>query len=252
METKAIIVDLDRTLLHTDKSISPYTIDVLKKCQNRGLKVLVATARPLRAIQDYMQVIKFDAQTVSNGARIICGNKKKEYSFKQEDVEYVLNILKKYPNLRITLETGDCAYSNVPIEEYETILCDDLIEYAKEEGTLKLLVYSDDGLALDIVKNSLPKDVYYTIAHGTLVQIMNNSATKWNGIKTMLEFIGCSPDETMYFGDDYDDIEAIQLCGMGIAVSNAIDEVKNAADYITESNDEDGVVKFLTQFLNLE
>lgn len=96
--------------------------------------------------------------------------------------------------MRITLETGDCAYSNLPIEEYETIICDKLIERAKEEGTLKLLVHID------------------------------------------YDFIGCSPDETMYFGDDYNDIEAIKLCGIGIAVSNAIDEVKNVADYINYWN----------------
>ena len=58
--------------------------------------MLVATARPLRAIQDYMQIIKFDAQTVSNGARIICEKQKKEYSIKHEDVENILSILNDY------------------------------------------------------------------------------------------------------------------------------------------------------------
>ena len=77
------------------------------------------------------------------------------------------------------------------------------------------------------------------------MQIMNTTATKWNGIKTMLDICNCSPDETVYFGDDQDDIEPIKRCGQGVAVSNGIEEVKAAADYVTDSNDADGVAKFI-------
>jgi hydroxymethylpyrimidine pyrophosphatase-like HAD family hydrolase len=65
----------------------------------------------------------------------------------------------------------------------------------------------------------------------------------------MLELAGCSPDETACFGDDNDDIEPIKMCGMGIAVSNAISDVKAVADYIAGSNDEDGVAKFIARML---
>lgn len=245
MRIKAIIVDLDKTLLHTDKSISSYTVEVLKKCQNKGIKVLVATARPSRAIQEYLKLIEFDVQTVSNGARIICGNQKKEYGIQLQDAANILNELNDYQDLKITLETGDCAYSNLPIEEYETIISDKLIEIAKEEGTLKILVHIEQDYTLQVVKESLPQDVYYTIAHGTLIQIMNNAATKWNGVKTMLEFINCAPEEAVYFGDDYDDIESISKCGVGVVVENGIDEVKNVADFITATNDSDGVAKWI-------
>ena len=77
------------------------------------------------------------------------------------------------------------------------------------------------------------------------MQMMSTSATKWNGIKAMLEICGCAPDETVYFGDDQDDIEPVKMCGMGVAVSNGIDGVKRVADYIAEANDADGVAKFL-------
>lgn len=74
---------------------------------------------------------------------------------------------------------------------------------------------------------------------------MDRSATKWKGIQAMLNSSNCLPEETAYFGDDHDDLDPIQKCGMGIAVSNAIDEVKAAADFIAESNDSDGVAKFI-------
>ena len=68
---KAIITDLDRTLLRTDKSVSEYTCAVLKKCRDRGILLMAATARPERAILTYQQQIGFDAVTTLNGARII-------------------------------------------------------------------------------------------------------------------------------------------------------------------------------------
>ena len=73
MSVKAIVLDLDNTLLHTDKKLSLYTTDVLRECQNNSIKIMVATARPLRTTAPYCQMVDFDAMVVSNGARVICG-----------------------------------------------------------------------------------------------------------------------------------------------------------------------------------
>ena len=119
---KTIVVDLDKTLLHTDKTLFEYTVGVLKECKRQAIKIMVATARPLRTAMQYCEMIDFDAMVVSNGARIISGNRRTEYGICQERAEQLLNALNQYPALRITLETGDCAYSNKPIDDYETIL----------------------------------------------------------------------------------------------------------------------------------
>ena len=249
MNIKTIIVDLDRTLLRTDKTISSYTATILKECKKKAIRIMVATARPLRAIEQYCEIVDFDAMVVSNGARIIWGDRRKEYSISQKSAVQLLKTLKKHPTLKVTLETGDCAYSNKPIEDYNTVICDDLISVANAEVVLKILVhiYNEDDLA--IVKKELTEDLYYTIANGYLMQIMNKDATKWSGIKTILDIGKCSYDEAAYFGDDYDDIEPMKMCGLGIAVSNGIDEVKSVADYITENNDADGVAKFIEKLL---
>ena len=246
---KAIVVDLDRTLLHTDKTLSAYTVKVLRECKNHGIRIMVATARPLRTAEQYCDMIGVDAMVVSNGARIICGSQRTEYGICQESAEHLLNALNRHPALRITLETGDCAYSNLPIADYETILSDDLVGIVNEEGALKILVHLDSDETLALVQKELTEDLYYTIAHGYLMQIMNTAATKWNGIKAMLDICNCSPNETIYFGDDHDDIEPIKMCGLGISVANGIDSVKAVADYIVESNDADGVARFIEQTL---
>ena len=242
---KAIVVDLDRTLLHTDKTLSAYTVKILKACKRCGLKIIVATARPLRTAKQYDDLIEFDAMVVSNGARILSGNQRIDYGINAASAVHLLNTLIASPDLRVTLETGDCAYSNRPVEDYETVLTDDLASIAVREGAIKILVHLDREETLGYVTKELTEDLYYTIAHEHLLQIMSTSATKWNGIKTVLDICGCSPNETAYFGDDHDDIEPIKKCGLGIAVSNGIEEVKSVADYVAESNDDDGVAKFI-------
>ena len=246
---KTIVVDLDKTLLHTDKTLSAHTLKVLEKCKKCGMKIMVATARPLRTAKQYCKTIGANAMVVSNGARIIYGNERTDYGICRKSAEHLLNSLKCYPKLRITLETGDRAQSNLPIEDYETILSEDLVGISNDEGVLKILVHLDDEETLTLVKHELTDDLYYTIAHGYLMQIMSTSATKWNGIKAMLDICHCSPDETIYFGDDQDDIEPIKMCGIGVAVDNGIDEVKDAADYIAGSNDSDGVANFLEHWI---
>lgn len=246
---KTIVVDLDKTLLHADKTVSAYTVKVLKACKETGIQIMIATARPERTAEQYCEMIDADAIVVSNGARVICGNKQTEYGICEESAVHLLNALYCHPSLLITLETGDVAYSNKPIADYETVISDDLVGVAKTEGVLKVLVHCDSEETLDIVEAALTEDLYYTVANGYLIQIMNKAATKWNGIKAMLEISNCAPEVTAYFGDDHDDIEPIKLCGIGVAVSNAIEEVKAAADYVAQSNDEDGVARFIEEML---
>lgn len=90
-------------------------------------------------------------------------------------------------------------------------------------------------------------DTYMTVAEGKLIQIMGAAATKWNGIRAMLKAVGIHSREAIYFGDDYDDIESIKNCGMGVAVSNAIEEVLAIADSVAESNDMDGVARYIEE-----
>lgn len=246
---KAIVVDLDRTLLRSDKTISTYTLGVLAACKEKGVRLMVATARPLRTALHYCEMIGADAMVVSNGARVICGDHRMEYGICRRSAVDLLNALAWEPALTVTLETGDVAYSNKPVEEYETVLSDDLAGTADREGALKILVTFSGEEALETVKANLTDDLYYTVANGHLIQIMDKWATKWNGIKAMMDLCGCAPEETVCFGDDNDDIEPIKMCGLGVAVANAIDEVKAVADSITESNDADGVAKYIERML---
>lgn len=246
---KAIITDLDRTLLRTDKSVSEYTYAVLKKCRDRGIIIMAATARPERTVLSYHNRIGFAAITTLNGARIILPDGIIENGIAPSGAESILKNVITVPDLVLSMETGDGIFSNVPIPEWETAVFDGFPALPAESVIFKFILSSTSNNICSEVKKALTADTYMTVADGKLIQIMSTAATKWNGIKAMLEAVGVDRRDAIYFGDDNDDIEPIKNCGVGVSVSNAVDEVLEAADYITESNDMDGVARYIEKNL---
>lgn len=246
---KAIITDLDRTLLRTDKSLSEYTYATLKKCHDRGILLMAATARPERAILTYQHQIGFDAVTTLNGARIILPHGVIENGIAPSSAEAILKKVITIPGLILSMETQEGIFSNVPIPEWNAMVFSGFPALPTDGMIYKILLSSKENRIYTDVEKALTADTYMTVAEGELIQIMSTASTKWKGIKAMLESAGIDPGDAIYFGDDNDDIEPIRNCGVGIAVSNAIKEVLDAADDITESNDMDGVARYIERNL---
>jgi len=246
---KAIITDLDRTLLHTDKSVSEHTIAVLQKCHDHGILIMAASARPLRDILPYNDLIGFDAITATNGAVVSLPQNLLEIGIPCESGEKILSAILQYPDVFLSIETNKGLYSNRDIPVWEPVIWDKFPIVPEDIILYKILASSQQKPLYEGIKTVLTDDVYHTIANNDLIQIMSNEATKWNGIKQLLSHFGVSPSEAVYFGDDNDDIESIKNCGLGVAVSNAIPSVLDAADHITESNDQDGVAKCLEKII---
>ncbi|MBR0514476.1 MAG: HAD-IIB family hydrolase [Clostridia bacterium] len=249
MDYRAIIVDFDRTLLHTDKSISEYTVKVLLDLQKSGIRLFAATARPERAITEYCKMIPFDAVTTLNGARTIAKKNDYENPINPDSAEDILRQLEGIAGMIISLETGNGLYANTDIPIWEPMVTDHIRKLPQQEKIYKILA-SYPGIPADQINVNLPNDTYASVADQKLVQIMSSSATKWNGIQKMLETYEITPDQAIYFGDDNDDVEPIRRCGCGVAVSNALERVRDVADYITESNDKDGVARFLVELVS--
>lgn len=246
---KAVIVDLDQTLLRTDKTLSGYSVGILQKCHDKGIAVLAATARPERSILQYQQLLRFDAVTTMNGARIVLPEAIIENGIAHASAKSILSRLMEIPNVLISVETSEGIYSSAPIPAWNSRCYGGFPDLPTQGTVFKLLASSPDAALFHQVAGALTEDVYYTVANGELVQIMSKGATKWNGIRAMLNALHISRSDACYFGDDNDDIEPIKMCGVGVAVSNAIEAVLRAADHITGSNDEDGVAHFIETHL---
>ena len=245
---RAVIVDLDRTLLRTDKTISETTRQVLLEWEARGACVYAATARPERAIEDYYRIIPFRSAVTLNGARIITPAGVRENPIAPDSAAAILEQLYGIPGAVISVETGNGIYASQDIPEWRPKVAEDVRILPEKEKIYKILA-SHPSLETDRLKVAEPEGVYSTIAERKLIQYMSRSATKWNGILQALREDGIPAEEAICFGDDHDDIEPIRMCGRGVAVSNALDCVKQAADDIALSNDDDGVAKYLAGLL---
>ena len=91
----------------------------------------------------------------------------------------------------------------------------------------------------------IPEDLYMQMSEGALLMVMNRQATKLNGIRLLAERYGVGLGEIAAFGDDVNDIEMLTACGVGVAVGNALPEVKAAADEVCGSNEEEGVARWI-------
>ena len=121
--------------------------------------------------------------------------------------------------------------------------------YSSVKGLVgdKVIVEAGSKKELAQIEAVLPDDLYAVLSENQVVMIMNKKATKLNAIRLVAKKYGISINDVLAFGDDYNDIEMLKGCGTGVAVGNALDEVKQAADYVALSNEEDGEAIWIKQ-----
>ena len=258
--TKMIVTDLDNTLLRKDKTISEYTKFVFEKCRKAGLLTVFATARPERATRQW----QFDRSScyviANNGATIAYGGTEIQNILVDETTKH--NIIKQFAadaNITgICVETGNFLYSNDnsysnwgatnTADTGWNLVFNDFSKPVAED-ICKLSVECAD---FSIVKNILsdyPELRMFPNNGEHWHQITHKSASKFNAVAYLSKLKNISPQEIMAFGDDYNDVEMLKKCGVGVAVGNAVADAKEAADFICAPCDDDGVAKYIDEYL---
>jgi len=262
---KMLVLDLDDTLLRSDKTISGYTEQVVKKAQDAGIKIVIATARPYRSIKHYMDQIKCRHAVYHNGARVATDGKVSGFSFCIPN-KTAVNLLKmlqsRYPGKKLSVEINERLYANFDVLSIwgSNPLDTEILKAAAVQSDFTDLPGIDaDKIIIELngedeykeIMSLLPDELYGLLSdRGALCLVMNRHASKLNAVKRLVEQIGLSVSEVAVFGDDYNDLEMIKYFGLGVAMSNAIDEVRQAADAVTIfSNDEDGVARFIEEYI---
>ncbi len=253
MNIKAIVTDLDRTLLHTDKTLSDYTVTTLNEYQQNGIKLIFATARPIRTVKPFISKIKADSIAYHNGAVVYINNKEFCKSSINLDTtkNILMEILNKQPKALLSIEIDDIIYANFDLPtNFMPAIKTDFTDLPNKLVD-KIIVKISSIDILNEIAMFLPDNLYIEATYDNLGLIMNKEATKLNAIKSILKYWNIDLSEVVAFGDDFNDIKMIQECGIGVAVNNGIDEVKSVADYICDSNDNDGVAKWLKDNLQI-
>jgi hypothetical protein len=252
-DIKLIVTDLDRTLLRTDKTVSAYTAGVLERCRRRGILFAFATGRSETSGKRYIDMLNPDAVISNNGALVRRGGEVLySCAMSGKTANSIISHCINNPHIRIiTAETERGYFSNIPIDVNHPSWADynhvQYMDFADgfEYSVYKISVeYSDDYIGNEMAFGC--KSIITVPFSGeNWVCFTDAEATKWHGVKALADYYGISADNVAAFGDDYNDTEMLKNCGFGVAVENAIPEVKSAAGRICGANDDDGVAKWL-------
>lgn len=248
---KMILTDLDGTLICSDGSISERTKLVLKRCQNYGIYIVIATARYCIGAERYIEKIQPDYEITTDGT-LIHRHGEQIYScnLEIEDTNQIVHdILARDDKTEITVATGRQVFWNS--------------KHISESEKLHKAVYCDYQKPLSCQANKIVAELpnYETaleIANKYHCRLQSYRGENWyaflpekagkvQAIRELARILDISLNEIAAFGDDKNDMEMLKLCGIGVAVNNAVPDVKEIADYITLSNDENGVAEWLAK-----
>lgn len=269
---KMIGFDLDGTLLTTDKVLTERTKRALSKAAEQGIVVLPATGRPLSGLPREllaMPVIRYAVTT--NGAKVLeteTGKILYQKLIPVEKARQILDIFEEYDTLRDICYDG-VGYTDednlAHVYDYVTTPAMGDYIYAIRQSVPDIRKrLEEEHRDLDKVqalfKNQEDKleawkrieEIGAVEATGALennIEVNAEGVNKGAALLCLGKLLGIEKDEIMAFGDGANDKKMLELVGVGVAMDNAVPEVRESADYITASNDEDGVAEFIEKYV---
>lgn len=261
---RLIASDIDGTLVPDGSSkINPEIFDVILKLKEQGIYFIAASGRQYPSIAKLFAPIKEDIFFIAeNGAYIGArGRELISVPMNKEDVKKIVKQAREYEDCEIFLSGKEILYIDSKDEEFIKYLVegyeneveevDDLLK-VKEE-IIKVSIYHKGFNAYEVIgKHMIPlweERLKVVIAGSEWLDFMAQNVSKGTAIKEIQESLGISKEETMAFGDNFNDIEMLKEAHYSYAIGNAVDEVKEVARFITDTNINDGVLKVLKGLL---
>lgn len=248
-----LVLDLDGTLLKNDKTVSEETINSLIEFENRNNKIIFATARPPRDAYKYVpQKLRDNPIICYNGA---CMINRKEILYKKEmsrDTVYqIIEKSEKSGYHQICFEIDDKLYSNFDTSDFFGKAPTEIVDLTKlnMKTAYKVIICNKASISQDFL-TVLPKTCKGIVTdNGRLCQIMDQEVSKWNSIQSLIKTWNIKDEDIIAFGDDYNDLDMIKHAGIGVAMGNAEKVVKEAANFVTDTNMNEGVAKYLKEHI---
>ncbi|MBC1360907.1 HAD family phosphatase [Listeria welshimeri] len=277
MTTQAIILDIDGTLLNDDKKISPETKKALITAQQNGVKLILASGRPTTGMHLYaeqLEMEKYHGLLVSyNGAKVVDCQTKEEL-FNQTltiaEGKAVLEHMKQF-EVKVMIDKDDYMYVNNVYDCYIPYKGEEIniIQYESRGGNFKLCEKEDLAAFLDYRINKIltagDPDYMQKNYQAMMAPFKNTlncvftadfyfeftakNIDKAKALDTVLTPMGIHAENIIAFGDGHNDITMVKYAGTGIAMDNAVPELKAVANSITLSNNKDGIAQALNNFI---
>ncbi|MGL4402577.1 MAG: Cof-type HAD-IIB family hydrolase [Fusobacteriaceae bacterium] len=260
---KAVICDLDGTLLNSSHTISANTQEVIREIVDKGIKFYIATGRHHMDALVFKKILGLNSFLISsNGAKVHNENNEEIFSVTiPKDVTAEIINLTVDDDIHKNIFSGDDWFVEKPLDEAE--------EFHKESGFIhtvvpsfqavknrditKFFFISEDEEKLSVfsreIHEKLQDKVAITLSLSSCLEIMNRGVSKGEAIKRMLEIEGFSPEEAVAFGDGMNDLEMLSTVGKGFIMGNHNPSLKKALPHneVIDTNDNDGVAKKLAE-----
>ena len=268
MKYKLLVLDVDGTLLNNAKEISKRTLSALLKVQHTGVRLVLASGRPTSGLTPFVKLLEMDnlgGFIVSyNGSKIIKADDGEvlfERRINPELIPYLekksrknnFSIFTYHDDYLLTDNAGDphirreAELNNLRIVEEEDF------SIAIDFAPCKCVLVSDDEEALSGLENHWKRrldgvlDVFPSEPY--FLEVVPCGVDKANTLGVLMERLGVTRDEVIAIGDGVADVTMLQQAGMGVAMGHAQDSVKICADYVTASNEEDGVAQAVEKLI---
>lgn len=252
--SKILLFDLDGTLLRSDKTISERTLEAVRKIRERGYVIGISTSRSKSNSLRFVESLSPDI-IISSGGALVTLNGRTVITEEFDGIESARIIAAAREicgDLNITADTSDDNaeyFRNFvpPQDELEKSwgksIFTDFNDYSKP--SLKLCFEIADDEKARRLEAALPWCDCIRFTDGDWYKFTRSGVTKENAIRKLCAVIGAETADITAFGDDLADIGMLKMCGTGVAMGNALPEVKAAADITIGSNDEDGIADYL-------
>lgn len=267
MKYEIMVLDLDGTLTNRDKVITPRTKEALMEMQKMGRRVVLASGRPTKGIRHLakeLELARYGGCILSfNGGMIIdCATGETLFS-RLLPVESNRRIVELAMEHRVDILTyeGEEIISNNRENEYaqaesrinsmEIRQVENMAEYV--DFAVPKYIMLDDGDYLATVepkvKAALGKNFSVYRSDPYFLEILPKGIDKAQSLERLLGHLGISRERMIACGDGYNDLSMIRYAGLGVAMENAVLSLRKEADYITSSNNDDGVAEVIEKFM---
>ena len=261
MRVTAIVSDLDDTLLNRQARLTDFTIDTLRRCHARGIRVILASGRALYSMKPYVDELDvFEPYISCNGAQLVAADHKP-----METLGLPVPLAREL--LAFAEERGVYCQAYRGAHFYFSKACQYAVDYQRSSGITGVEV-GDLGRFLDFETPKLlctapPEQiktlygemtarygaqVSVTVSKPYFLEMAPFEATKGRALSRLAGRIGLDLTGAMAFGDSLNDIDMLTTVGCGVAVGNARVEVKRAAKYVAAPHDRDGVARFIRKY----
>lgn len=258
---KLIAMDVDGTLLSSAKHILPKTREWILKAQELGATIMLASGRPMIGLFHQAETMKLNTQGLIllgyNGSMIADATSKEIYyshAIQRELAQQILESAKAFPITAMVYLDDQLIVTNLEGEH---------VQYEASSNGMKPVLNENIQLDFDPVKIlfSAPQEILdalkdeftqpflgqvdFVKSAPFYLECVVKDVHKGEALKHYCEKNGIDPSEVMAFGDNYNDMTMIQFAGLGVAMGNAVDELKNIANHVTLSHDEEGIAAVL-------